>query len=142
MLLEILPRFSISTSCYACKGSASFRQGKCLLENRRRLRQRSGSFPSETASERFNLPASLNSGFEAPTLQNRGGGRVSDIQRCFCCVLLLEFVVTSWTVPRGAGTILLPLLPRACAQCITTSIKSDMEARARIPRFHVVRLLR
>ena len=47
---KILPRFSGSTKCYPCQGSGIFRQGKWLLENRPRLRERSWIFSSETAT--------------------------------------------------------------------------------------------
>ena len=43
-------RFSGSTKCYPCQGLGISRQGKSLLENRPRLRERSWIFSSETAT--------------------------------------------------------------------------------------------
>ena len=47
---KILHRFSGSTKCYPCQGLGIFRQGKWLLENWPRLRERSWIFSSETAT--------------------------------------------------------------------------------------------
>ena len=47
---NIIPRFSGSTECYTCQGLGTFRQGRWLLENRPRLRERSWIFSSETAT--------------------------------------------------------------------------------------------
>ena len=47
---KILPRFSGSAKCYACQGLGTFRQGKRLLENWPRLRERCWIFSSETAT--------------------------------------------------------------------------------------------
>ena len=44
------PRFSGSTKCYPCQGFGIFRQGKRLLENWPRLRERCWIFSSETAT--------------------------------------------------------------------------------------------
>ena len=43
-------RFSGSAKCYPCKGLGTFRQGKRLLENWPRLRERCWIFSSETAT--------------------------------------------------------------------------------------------
>ena len=63
---KILPRFSGSTKCYPCQGFGIFRQGKWLLENRPRLRERCWVFSSETAtaflSSSDNLPAQQTAG--------------------------------------------------------------------------------
>ena len=47
---KIIRRFSGSTKCYPCQGLGIFRQGKWLLENRPRLRERCWIFSSETAT--------------------------------------------------------------------------------------------
>ena len=47
---KILHRFSGSAKCYPCQGLGIFRQGKRLLENRLRLRERCWIFSSETAT--------------------------------------------------------------------------------------------
>ena len=47
---KILHRFSGSTKCYPCQGLRTFRQGKRLLENWPRLRERCWIFASETAT--------------------------------------------------------------------------------------------
>ena len=47
---KIIPRFSGSAKCYPCQGLGTFRQGKWLLENRPRLRERCWIFSSETAT--------------------------------------------------------------------------------------------
>ena len=46
----MIPRFSGSAKCYACQGLGTFRQGKRLLENWPRLRERCWTFSSETAT--------------------------------------------------------------------------------------------
>ena len=47
---KILHRFSGSAKCYPCQGLGIFRQGKRLLENWPRLRERCWIFSSETAT--------------------------------------------------------------------------------------------
>ena len=47
---KIIPRFSGSTECYACQGLGTFRRGKRLLENWRRLRERCWIFSSKAAT--------------------------------------------------------------------------------------------
>ena len=47
---KIPHRFSGSTKCYPCQGLGTFRQGKRLLENWPRLRERCWIFSSETAT--------------------------------------------------------------------------------------------
>ena len=47
---KIPHRFSGSTKCYPCQGLGTFRQGKRLLENWPRLRERCWIFCSETAT--------------------------------------------------------------------------------------------
>ena len=50
LLEKFLPPFSGSTKCDPCQGLGIFQQGKWLLENRPRLRERSWIFSSETAT--------------------------------------------------------------------------------------------
>ena len=47
---KMIPRFSGSAICYPCQGLGTFRQGKRLLENWPRLRERCWIFSSETAT--------------------------------------------------------------------------------------------
>ena len=47
---KMIHQFSGSTKCYLCQGLGIFRQGKWLLENRPRLRERCWIFSSETAT--------------------------------------------------------------------------------------------
>ena len=47
---KIIPRFSGSTKCYPCQGLDTFQQGKRLLENWPRLRERCWIFSSESAT--------------------------------------------------------------------------------------------
>ena len=47
----MIPRFSGSAKCYPCQGLGTFRQGKRLLENWPRLRERCWIFSSETATQ-------------------------------------------------------------------------------------------
>ena len=47
---KMIPRFSGSAKCYPCQGLGTFRQGKRLLENWPRLRERCWIFSSETAT--------------------------------------------------------------------------------------------
>ena len=47
---KIPHRFSGSAKCYPCQGLGTFRQGKRLLENWPRLRERCWIFSSETAT--------------------------------------------------------------------------------------------
>ena len=47
---KIPHRFSGSAKCYPCQGLGTFRQGKRLLENWPRLRERCWTFSSETAT--------------------------------------------------------------------------------------------
>ena len=47
---QMIPRFSGSAYCYPCQGLGTFRQGKRLLENWPRLRERCWIFSSETAT--------------------------------------------------------------------------------------------
>ena len=47
---KMIPRFSGSTKCYPCQGLDTFRQGKRLLENWPRLRERCWIFSSVTAT--------------------------------------------------------------------------------------------
>ena len=48
--LKIILRFSGSLKCYSCQGLGTFRQGKRLLENWPRLRERCWIFSFETAT--------------------------------------------------------------------------------------------
>ena len=47
---KMILRFSGSAKCYPCQGLGTFRQGKRLLENWPRLRERCWIFSSETAT--------------------------------------------------------------------------------------------
>ena len=53
---KMIPRFSGSAKCYPCQGLGTFRQGKRLLENSPRLRERCWIFSSETATAFLSSP--------------------------------------------------------------------------------------
>ena len=53
---KIIHRFSGSAKCYPCQGLGIFWQGKWLLENRPRLRERCWIFSSETATAFLSSP--------------------------------------------------------------------------------------
>ena len=55
---KVFPWFSGSAKCYPCGGLGIFRQGKWLLENRPRLRERCWMFSSETATAFLSSPDS------------------------------------------------------------------------------------
>ena len=71
---KILPRLSGSTKCYPCQGLGIFRQGKRLLENWPRLRERCWIFSSETAT------AFLSSSDLKKKIKNTGCQKSSDCE--------------------------------------------------------------
>ena len=99
---KIILRFSGSAKGYPCQGLGTFRQGKWLLENWPRLRERCWTFSSETATA---FLSSSESGGRGCLREGRLGVPVKSGRSGFCR-LLLHFLGTFavqhmfWVLPK------------------------------------------